>query len=109
MTWKKVNPLACTTGKHGKRDSDAHVPPPSQAQGHTEIWSLPLCEGKNGEEPKPPDGSGGDTTLPSCLRSLELSPNERERLVTAGGELFPICLCSSEWRGSALHQNNPIE
>lgn len=57
----------------------------------------------------PTEGSGRDTTLPSCLQSLESPPNERERLVTTGGELFPICLCSSEWRGSALHQNNPIE
>lgn len=55
------------------------------------------------------DGSSGDTILPSCLWSLELPPNEGERLVTTGGELFPICLCSSEWQGSALHQNNPIE
>lgn len=57
----------------------------------------------------PADGNSRDTTLPSCLQSLDLPPNERERLVTTGGELFPICLCSAEWRGSTLHQNNPIE
>lgn len=110
MTKEKVNPVAHEAGKHRKGSGDAHVPPTRQAQSHTEVWKWsPHVRGKWQGAEALAGGSGRDTTLPSCLRSLELPPQEREQLVTTGGELFPICLCSSEWRGSTLHQNNPIE
>lgn len=41
-----MNPVAHAAGKHRKGSSVAHVPPTSQAQGHTEIWALSVRDGE---------------------------------------------------------------
>lgn len=107
MTKEKVNPLAHAAGER-KGNGDTLIMT-SQAQGCAETWAQGCVMGMWSEAEAPADGIGRDTTLPRCLQSPELPPNERERLVTTVGELFPICLCSAEWWGSALYQNNSIE